>query len=215
VRWTKRAIHLPIGERWLIISVFAAVLGPAWALGVLLVAGLLALAYVTAGRTLRTLTWSGPTPAAGVALLSRQADSGPVLALVSRLLPASRRRARWAHRAAWSVPALLRLVELGLVAVVALAWFPATVVPAFWWMVVVAFHHYDTLYRAMQDSGPPRWLVWLGLGWEGRSVVVLALAAAGVAALEAGLAWGAGLLALLFVVVASVQWLSVQTKARP
>ena len=37
VRWAKRAIHLPIGERWLIISVVAAVLGPTWALGVLLV----------------------------------------------------------------------------------------------------------------------------------------------------------------------------------
>ena len=84
VRWAKRAIHMPIGERWLLISVFAALLGPTWALGVLLVAGLLALAYVTAGRTLRTLTWRGPTPEAGVDLLSRQGDSGPVLGVSAR-----------------------------------------------------------------------------------------------------------------------------------
>jgi hypothetical protein len=214
VRWAKRAIHLPIGERWLVISLFAAVLGAAWALGALLVLGLLALAYVTAGRTLRTFTWSGPTPDAGVALLSRQGDSGPILGLAGRLVPATTRARWWANRAAWSVPALLRLVELGVVALVALAWFPGAIVVAFWWMVVVAFHHYDTLYRAMQDSAPPRWLVWLGLGWEGRTILVLGLAAAGATALEVGLAWGAGLLAVLFVLVASVQWLSVQRKAR-
>jgi hypothetical protein len=66
----------------------------------------------------------------------------------------------------------------------------------------------------MQDSAPPRWLLWLGLGWEGRSLLVIALALAGGEALSAGLVWGAWLLAALFVVVASVQWLSVQPKTR-
>jgi hypothetical protein len=214
VRWAKRAIHLPIGERWLIISVVAAILGPTWALGVLLVAGLLALAYVTAGRTLRTFTWHGPTPDAGVALLSRQGDSGPILGPLGGLVPMTTRQRWWSHRWAWAVPALLRLVELGIVAAVALAWHPSVAVVAFWWMTVVAFHHYDTLYRAMQDSAPPRWLLWLGLGWEGRSLLVVVLAVAGGAALSGGLTWGAWLLAALFVVVASVQWLSVQPKTR-
>jgi hypothetical protein len=213
VRWAKRAIHLPIGERWLIISVVAALLGPTWALATQLVAGLLALAYVTAGRVLRTSTWHGPTPDAGVDLLQRQGDSGPILSLLATSVPAATRRRWWAQRSAWSVPALLRLLELGVVAAVALLWHPAAVVAAFWWMAVVAFHHYDTLYRAMQGYAAPRWLVWLGLGWEGRTVVVLVLAAASATALSAGLAWGAVLLALLFVVVASVQWLSVQGRA--
>jgi hypothetical protein len=214
VRWVKRAIHLPIGERWLIISVFAAVLGPSWALGALLVAGLLALAYVTAGRTLRTLTWRGPSPAAGVLLLTRQADSGPLLSGGARLVPAARRSAWWAYRGAWAVPAALRLVELGFVAVVSLVWFPSVTVVAFWWMAVVAYHHYDVLYRALQDQAAPRWQVWLGLGWEGRTIAVGVLAALGGSVLSAGLTWGAGLLAALFVVVASVQWLSVQAKGR-
>ncbi len=214
VRWTKRAIHLPIGERWLIISVVAALLGATWALAVLLAAGLLALVYVTAGRTLRTFTWHGPTPDSGVDLLSRQGDSGPILAALGSLVPAARRRTWWGGRAAWAVPSVLRFVELGLVAVVALAWHPTALVVAFWWMVVVAFHHYDTLYRAMQDSAAPRWLVWLGLGWEGRSILVLGLAAAGAATLATGLTWAVWPLAALFVVVASVQWLSVQGKAR-
>lgn len=215
VRWAKRAIHLPIGERWLIISVFAALLGPTWALGVLLVAGLAALAYVTAGRVLRTLTWHGPTPPAGARLLARQADAGPVLSALAAAVPAGLRQRAWENREAWAVPSLLRFVELGLVAVVALVWFPSVTVAAFWWMAVVAFHHYDTLYRAMQDHDSPRWMVWLGLGWDGRTVVVVAFAVVGVAALGTGLAWGAALLAVLFVLVASVQWLSVQTKARP
>ena len=79
VRWAKRAIHLPIGERWLLISVFAALLGPSWALGVLLVAGLVALAYVTAGRTLRTFTWRGTDARGrrGTALASGRLRPGP------------------------------------------------------------------------------------------------------------------------------------------
>ncbi|MBK9738008.1 MAG: CDP-alcohol phosphatidyltransferase family protein [Actinobacteria bacterium] len=214
VRWFKRAIHLPIGERWLIISVVAAILGPTWALGVLLVAGLLALVYVTAGRSLRTFTWHGPTPSAGVTLLSRQGDSGPLLSIASLAVPSSLRLRWWQHRAAWAVPAMLRLVELGTVALVALVWFPSVVVAAFWWMAVVAFHHYDTLYRAMQDAASPRSITWIGLGWEGRTILVIALAALGLTALGAGLLWGAWLMALLFVVISSVQWLSVQSRGR-
>ena len=56
----KRAIHLPIGERWLIISVTAALLNPAWTFGVLLTLGTLSLTYATAGRFIRTRTWLGP-----------------------------------------------------------------------------------------------------------------------------------------------------------
>lgn len=214
VRWAKRAIHLPIGERWLIISVFAALLGPTWALGVLLVGGICALAYVTAGRTLRTLTWRGPSPEAGVQLLSRQGDSGPMLTLVGLVVPASVRLRWWRNRAAWAVPALLRLLELAVVATITLAWFPVATVVAFWWMALVAYHHYDTLYRAMQDRSSPRWLTWAGLGWEGRTVIVIVLAIVGATTFRDGLAWGAWLMAALFVVLASVQWLSVQAKAK-
>ena len=214
VRWAKRAIHLPIGERWLIISVFAALLGPTWALGVLLVGGICALAYVTAGRTLRTLTWRGPSPEAGVQLLSRQGDSGPLLTLVGLVIPGALRLRWWRNRAAWAVPALLRLIELAVVATITLAWFPVATVVAFWWMALVAYHHYDTLYRAMQDRSSPRWLTWAGLGWEGRTVIVIVLAIVGATTFRAGLTWGVWLMAALFVVAASVQWLSVQAKAK-
>jgi Family of unknown function (DUF5941) len=95
-----------------------------------------------------------------------------------------------------------------------LVWHPTAIVIGFWWMTIVAFHHYDTLYRAMQDSAAPRWLLWLGLGWEGRTALVIVLALLGAATLATGLTVAAWLLAALFVVVASVQWLSVQAKAR-
>jgi len=214
VRWAKRAIHLPIGERWLIISVFAAVLGPTWALGVLLVCGLAALAYVTAGRTLRTLTWRGPTADAGVLLLSRQGDSGPLLGVIGLAVPDAVRLRWWGNRVAWGVPAILRLVELSVVALIALVWFPAVSVIAFWWMALVAYHHYDTLYRALQDRESPRWLTWAGLGWEGRTLIVMVLARIGAAAVRGGLLWGVWIMVALFVVVASVQWLTVQAKAK-
>jgi hypothetical protein len=210
VRWAKRAIHLPIGERWLIISVVAALLGATWALSVLLVAGLAAFAYVMTGRILRTFTWSGPTPESGVRLLCRQADSGPVLSLISLAIPETVRQRLWAARWAWGAPAARRFIELAVVTVVVLAFYPEATVVGFWWMAIVAFHHYDTLYRAMQDSDSPRWITWLGLGWDGRTLVVIVLAALGFVLV--GLTWGAWFLGALFVVISSVQWLSVQSK---
>ncbi len=215
VRWAKRAIHLPIGERWLIISVFAALLGPTWALGVLLAAGLRGpgLRHGRAHAAHPHLARTDARPRASCCCRGR-GTPGRSWACSA---PSSRHR-RGSGGGPTGPPGRCRpccgWLELGVVAVVALWWHPTVVVVAFWWMAVVAFHHYDTLYRAMQDSAPPRWLVWLGLGWEGRTVLVLVLAAVGAAALATGLAWGVGLLAALFVVVASVQWLSVQPKAR-
>ena len=214
VRWVKRAIHLPIGERWLIISVFAAVLGPTWALGVLLVAGLVAFAYVMAGRVLRTFTWHGPTPDPGVGLLRRQADSGPLLSALATVVPVPRRTKAWANRAAWAIPPALRFVELGLVALIVLVRFPTLTALGFWWMALAAFHHYDTLYRAMQDSDSPRWLTWAGLGWDGRSIVIVVLSVSGLTAMTFGLGWGVGVMVALFVIASSVQWLSVQSRGR-
>lgn len=207
VRWAKRALHMPIGERWLVISVLAAVLGAGWALGGLLTLGLIAFAYVIVGRTLRSLTWSGPTPAAGVTFLRRQSDTGPILSVVALVGVPPR---LWTGRFAWALPALLRFLELGAVASIVLFGVRAAIPVAFWWLAVVAFHHYDTLYRALQDSAPPRWLTWLSLGWDGRTILVVVLAAWGV--LASGLTWAAWPLAAVVVGVASVQWLFVQSR---
>jgi hypothetical protein len=45
-------------------------------------------------------------------------------------------------------------------------------------------------------------------------VIVIVLAIVGATTFRDGLAWGAWLMAALFVVLASVQWLSVQAKAK-
>ena len=59
----------------------------------------------------------------------------------------------------------------------------------------------------------PKWLTWLGLGWDGRTVLLLCAFAFGAAIFESTLSIGAGVGALLFVVIASVQWLVTQQQA--
>lgn len=204
IRWAKRAIHMPIGERWLVISIFAIVGGAAWALGVLLALGIIALVYVTAGRVLRSLSWHGSAPTDAWVLLWRQADAGPVLSGLGRLISIN---GVWAAPFGWAVPALLRLIELGLVAVLAIWLFPSATTVAFWWVAVIAFHHYDVLYRAIAGRPTPRWITWAGLGWDGRTIVVVVVAIVGLAAFTHVLGWGALVLALILVAIASVQWL--------
>ncbi len=45
-------------------------------------------------------------------------------------------------------------------------------------MAAVAYHHYDTVYRIRGNAGaPPRWLVRASGGHEGRTLMVVVLAA--------------------------------------
>lgn len=211
VRWAKRAIHLPIGERWLILSLAAAILGARWALLLLLAAALLAFAYVTSGRILRTLTWRGLAPEPAGLLLARQSDAGPIASGLSHGMSAQGWDAFWRGPWAWAVPTGLRFLELGVVAVLVLAVAPSLMVIGFLWMAVVAFHHYDVLYRALNGRGTPRWLIWAGLGWDGRSLLLALATALGLL----GVVLPLGLLAwvMLLVVIASAQWLA--TVGRP
>ncbi len=203
VRWFKKVIHLPIGERWLILSVLAVVAGPQWALGGLLVAGALALLYVLAGRIARTLTWAGATPGDGAQVLRDQWDAGPIAAGIARVVPALRPSA--AGRFAWSLPVALRALELGGIALLVALSDPSLVVAAFWVLFVIAYHHYDNLYRSLQGASPPRWLTWAGFGWDGRLAIVAALAITSLwnPTITVLLVWWA----VLFGGIASVQWL--------
>jgi hypothetical protein len=201
VRWLKKVIHMPIGERWLLISVLAIVAGPAWALGGLLIAGSIALVYVLVGRIVRTLTWSGATPGDGASTLYAQLDAGPIASLVGRLIPSA--LPRLTGRFGWSVPVVLRAVELGVIAVALIL--GDVVVFAFWIVFVIAYHHYDVLYRSLQGARQPRWLAWLGFGWDGRLLVIalVVLTAVLQPTLSVLLAWWV----LWFAGVASIQWL--------
>ena len=204
VRWGKKVLHMPIGERWLVLSVGAVLLGPRWTLVLMLALGLLALAYTTVGRILRARRWDHPADRSGAHLLAPQLDLGPIgeplwNATLARLNPL-------AGSFGWAWPALMRVLELGAVWLAVVWTASGEGAWLFGWVFVVAFHHYDTLYRALGGSAPPRWLVWAGLGWDGRTILVVAAAAVGAAALTGVLAWGTPVLGLLLVVVASIQW---------
>jgi len=203
VRWTKKVVHMPIGERWLLLSVLAIVAGPAWALGGLLIAGVVALGYVVVGRIARTLTWSGATPGEGGQVLRDQLDAGPIASGVARVLPAL--RPDMTGRFSWSVPVVLRAVELAVIAVLITSGGAANLAIAFWIVFVIAYHHYDNLYRSLQGARPPRWLTWIGFGWDGRILVITVLEVT--ALWEPSLAIVLGWWVLWFAGVASIQWL--------
>ena len=203
VRWAKKVIHMPIGERWLLLSVLAIVAGPAWALGGLLIAGAIAFVYVAAGRIARTWTWSGSTPGDGAQVLTDQLDNGPLITGIARAVPSL--RVNLSARFAWSVPVLLRAVELAVIAILVTAGSAANLAIAFWILFAIAYHHYDNLYRSLQGARPPRWLTWLGFGWDGRILVIAVVAATALwePSLTILLAWWV----LWFAGVASIQWL--------
>ncbi|MEV6547322.1 DUF5941 domain-containing protein [Streptomyces sp. NPDC051597] len=80
----------------------------------------------------------------------------------------------------WLVPPFFRAAEYGTVlALAARSEVDGALPAAFGLVAAVAYHHYDTVYRIKGGSGaPPRLLVRLAGGHEGRTLVVAVLAAA-------------------------------------
>lgn len=105
----------------------------------------------------------------------------------------------------WIVPPVLRLVEYaGLLWLGALAG-EESQPAAFAVLSVVAFHHYDLVYRLRNvGTEPPRWIGDLALGWDGRLVLGYILLVAG--ALPAGFFIAAGLLAGAFAAESVAGW---------
>lgn len=93
----------------------------------------------------------------------------------------------------WLVPSILRLIEYGFIAAVG---FGRAVHPVLIFVLIgaLAFHHYDVVYRVRQRVHPPSWLAAVGLGWDGRLLVValggLLDAVTVVFVLLAGYLWG-------------------------
>ncbi|MFE0423743.1 DUF5941 domain-containing protein [Streptomyces sp. NPDC058953] len=79
----------------------------------------------------------------------------------------------------WLVPPIFRAAEYGTILALAVrADAPGALPAAFGLIAAVAYHHYDTVYRIRGGSGaPPRLLVRLTLGHEGRTLVTALLAA--------------------------------------
>jgi Family of unknown function (DUF5941) len=117
-------------------------------------------------------------------------------------------------RLIWLVPSLLRTLEYG-----ALLWFavlagPHAVPFCFALVAVLAFHHYDTVYRLRhQGAAPPRWILDAGGGWDGRLLVACLLLVLG--ALPSGFLVAAVALAVAYVAESAASWLRFTQAQRP
>jgi len=183
--WLGKIIVFPIGERWLAISFTAAVGGAMFTFVALPVLALISMLWVYRVRTIKTLAL--PKTTIGSPLILRQLDLG--FAKTPSLI-----------RFDWLEPSILRLIELGILT----ALFAITGnlgVGSFVLLFSIAFHHYDNLYRSMQNEQKPAWARWLGLSVLGRLVVVSIVLLAG---------WDVAIVAayffIVFLVVSPIQW---------
>jgi hypothetical protein len=108
-------------------------------------------------------------------------------------------------RLRWAVPPVIRLAEYaGLIWIGAMGG-ESSAPAAFTLICVLAFRHYDVVYRLRhQGVAPPAWVGDLALGWDGRLVLGYILLVAG--ALPAGFFIAAGLLATVFVAESIAGW---------
>ncbi|WP_372338903.1 DUF5941 domain-containing protein [Actinoplanes sp. RD1] len=232
--WLKRIVVLPIGERWALLAVAAAVFDGRVALAALLGWGALAFAYTLGLRSLRSVSMrvgvlstvdtsrhrddgrlvrgtlsaaNLPHPLLGAAVAALAAlalvalrpegtsfaaggfdlvrAGGAALWLLPVLVVAllgAGGTARAAHDGPldWLVPAALRALEYLLVVAVAMICdVPPPVVFAL--LLVLALHHYDLTAR-MEKGAPDPHAKRALLGWDGRVVLLVFFALAGVAA---------------------------------
>ncbi|WP_051797348.1 CDP-alcohol phosphatidyltransferase family protein [Catenuloplanes japonicus] len=153
VYWLKRIVVFPIGERWALIAVTAALAGGRAALLAVLGWGAAAMVYTLALRGLRSYGMRVSVP-----VTSRQRDDG----WLARRLPSP------AGRLDWLLPAVLRLAEYA--AVIGAAVLHRVPPPlVFLLLLAVAMHHYDLAARPGS-----RWSPRCEPGWDGRALVVLA-----------------------------------------
>ena len=187
--WLGKIVIFPIGERWLAISFTAAVGGALLTFTALPVLAAISMFWVHRVRFTKTLAMVKTRIQSGV--IARQLDLGfknkPLLT-----------------RFDWLEPSLIRALELGpLIAIFALTG-NLTGEPGIASFVIlfsIAFHHYDNLYRSMQNEQKPVWLTWLGLTVPGRILILLAAILLGLNLTVFALYFSA-----LFLVVSSVQW---------
>jgi phosphatidylglycerophosphate synthase len=194
--WLGKIVIFPIGERWLAISFTAAVGGALFTFTALPLLALFSMVWVYRVRIAKTLVMAKTRIQSQV--IVRQLDLG--FSTKSFLT-----------RFDWLEPSLLRALELG--AIIAL--FAVTGhlegslgVEGFVILFSIAFHHYDNLYRSMQNEQKPKWLTVLGLSVPGR-LALLVLATI----LGWNLTFIAAYFSVLFLVASSFQWV-VSHRAR-
>ena len=183
--WLGKIIQFPIGERWLVISASAVIGGASFTFTVMPILAAISALVVYRGRIMRTLKMER-VPSRGI-LISAQQDS-----LILKL--------NFIKRFDWLAPSLLRAIETLLLLWIFIINEQINVV-TFIIIFTIVFHHYDNLYRSLQNEKKPVWLSRLGLFIEGR-LLLLGIAAFG----EWNLSYIAWYFALLFLLTSSLQW---------
>ncbi len=186
--WLGKIIQFPIGERWLAIGASAVIGGAAFTFTIMPILAFISAVVVYRGRVIRTIT---NMPKTGI--------NRPLIVDQSDLLGLKR---SIATRFDWIEPSIWRALEIGV-----LIWIFSTTnqINEITYLIIFAiiFHHYDNLYRALQNEKKPQWLSGLGLFVGGR-ILVLGVAAQQGWPLEI-FAWYFG---VLFFAISSVQWVS-------
>lgn len=183
--WLGKIIQFPIGERWLVISASAVIGGASFTFTVMPILAAISALVVYRGRIMRTLKMER-APSRGI-LISAQQDS-----LILKL--------NFIKRFDWLAPSLLRAIETLLLLWIFIINEEVNAV-TFMIIFTIVFHHYDNLYRSLQNEKKPVWLSRLGLFIEGR-LLLLGIAAFG----EWNLSYIAWYFALLFLLTSSLQW---------
>lgn len=162
--WARKVVILPIGERWALIALLTAFTEPRITFTVLLVWGVLATAYTTAGRVQRALRWTAPRTPEAIRALFSMAD----------IFAAPQSERRLGSRLGWLAPPTYHALEYAFAIAVASQVHNAMPI-AFAYLASVIYHHYDVVYRIRAHAVVPRWVALAGcLAFEGR-VVILAL----------------------------------------
>ena len=183
--WLGKIIQFPIGERWLVISASAVIGGASFTFTVMPLLAAISALVVYRGRIMRTLKMER-VPSRGI-LISAQQDS-----LILKL--------NFIKRFDWLTPSLLRAIETLLLLWIFIINEQINTV-TFIIIFTIVFHHYDNLYRSLQNEKKSVWLSRLGLFIEGR-LLLLGIAAFG----EWNLSYIAWYFALLFLLTSSLQW---------
>ena len=183
--WLGKMIQFPIGERWLVISVSAVIGGAAFTFTIMPILAFISAYFVFRGRIRRTKE------------MDKSSLKSSLIIFQSDLLGM---KETFTKRASWLEPSLLRGIE-ALLLIAMFIYQDQVGVVSYLILFSIIFHHYDNLYRALQNEKKPNWLSALGLYLGGR-VLLIGLA------LLAGwdltpLAWYFG---VLFLGVSSIQW---------
>ena len=153
--WAKKVIYFPIGERWLLISLGAVVVGAQLTLTILIGLGFLSLSYVKLGRVLRSYKWGDKIK--NCDFIDQQGDLGFHLKFSN-------------FRFGWAISSFLRLIEFALISAILKFDFSSKL---FLLLFVISIYHYVNLYDSLNKISPTQ--RFLGLYLPGRLLLILIL----------------------------------------